>query len=101
MALEYSWLAPIALAVLIALAAIAWHLSKGRRKQAIVDNLDKDGKKAVSIIRKAGGRMKQKTLQKKMDMSAPRFNKLLRGMEELEAIRRVPGARENTIELLV
>ncbi len=101
MALEYAWLMPLALFVLAALAVIAWHLSKGQRKKAIVANLNKDAQKAVAIIRKAGGRMKQKTLQAKMKLSGPKFNKLLREMEELEAIRRVPGGRENTVELLV
>jgi uncharacterized membrane protein len=80
---------------------VGWYLSKGQRKKTIVVNLSKDGEKAISIIRRAGGRIKQKTLQGKMKLSGPKFNKLLREMEELEAIRRVPGGRENTVELLV
>ncbi len=101
MALEYSWLMPIAIFVLAALAVIAWHLAKGQRKTAVTDNLSRDAQKAVGILRKAGGRMRQKALQAKMKLSGPKFNKLLREMEELEAIRRVPGGRENTVELLV
>jgi len=98
---EYSWLAPIGLIALFALAAIAWFLSKGQRKKAIENNLDKNGKKAVAFLRKSGGKMRQKTLEKKMKLSGPKYSKLLREMEELEAIKRLPGSRENTIELLI
>jgi len=101
MALEYAWLMPLALVALMALVAVAWHLLKTQRKEAITENLDANGKKAVEALRSAGGRMRQKTLQERLHLSAPRFNKLLRELEEIEAIRRVVGPRENEIELLI
>ncbi|MCD6522270.1 MAG: winged helix-turn-helix transcriptional regulator [Candidatus Diapherotrites archaeon] len=74
-----------------------------KRKQAktIMKFLRENEMAVVELLKKNGGEMVQKEIEKQLDWSGPKLSKVLRRLEEDGIVKRIPKGRKNIVKLLI
>lgn len=84
--------------ILVAAGAFIYFYIQKREEEAVAVGLGRDEKKLYDILREEG-KIEQKEIKEKLDMSKPRVSRLIRKLEEKGLIEKVPSGRTNLIKL--
>jgi len=99
---ESEWLWAGVLLALVGLAigvGLGMTVRRRKRKKLLERVLREEEEKVVETLRENNGEMLQTKLCESLGFSSPKLSKILRRLEEMEIVERVPKGRKNLVKL--